>query len=216
MCIRDRLCKHKINHWQFLPLTPTDSTGSPYSSPSSFALNPWFLDINKLIEKNFIISLNKKDLQSINQHEDHFDFDFANNLSKKLGGYLLFDWESQSEERKNDFYLWNKKNTWVEDYSIFMVIREEFNMLPWWEWPLEFKQKKNEFINKWIKDKKKEILKTKLIQWHLDKQWMEIKIFAKTNGITLIGDLPFYVSRDSADVWSNKSCLLYTSPSPRD
>ena len=72
-----KLCKHKINHWQFLPLTPTDSTGSPYSSPSSFALNPWFLDINKLIEQNFIISRNKKDLQSINQHEDHFDFDFA-------------------------------------------------------------------------------------------------------------------------------------------
>ena len=97
-------------------------------------------------------------------------------------------------------------------------------MLPWWEWPLEFKQKKNEFINKWIKDKKKEILKTKLIQWHLDKQWMEIKIFAKTNGITLIGDLPFYVSRDSADVWSNKSLfsisqsgdLLFQSGVPPD
>ena len=156
MCIRDRLYKYKINHWQFLPLTPTDSTGSPYSSPSSFALNPWFLDINKLIEENFIISLNKKDLQSSNQNEDHFDFDFANNLSKKLGEYLLFDWESQSEERKTDFYLWNKKNTWVEDYSMFMVIREEFNMLPWWEWPIEFKQKNNEFIKKWIKDKKME------------------------------------------------------------
>ena len=126
-----KLCKHKINHWQFLPLTPTDSTGSPYSSPSSFALNPWFLDIKKLIEKNFIISSNEKDLQLINQQEDHFDFDFANNLSKKIGEYLLFDWESQSEMRKTDFYLWNKKNAWVEDYSIFMVLREKFNMLPW-------------------------------------------------------------------------------------
>ena len=219
-----KLCKYKINHWQFLPLTPTDSTGSPYSSPSSFALNPWFLDVNKLIEENFIISLNMRDLQSINQNEDHFDFDYANNLSKKLGEYLLFDWESQSEMRKTDFYLWNKKNTWVEDYSIFMVIREKFNMLPWWEWPLEFKQKENEFIKTWIKDKKNEILKTKLIQWHLDKQWKEIKVFAKTNGITLIGDLPFYVSRDSVDVWSNKSLfsisqngdLLYQSGVPPD
>ena len=219
-----KLCKYKINHWQFLPLTPTDSTGSPYSSPSSFALNPWFLDINKLIEENFIISLNKKDLQSINQNEDHFDFDYANNLSKKLGEYLLFDWESQSEMRKTDFYLWNKKNTWVEDYSIFMVLREKFNMSPWWEWPLEFKQKENESIKTWIKDKKNEILKTKLIQWHLDKQWKEIKVFAKTNGITLIGDLPFYVSRDSVDVWSNKSLfsisqngdLLYQSGVPPD
>ena len=78
-----------------------------------------------------------------------------------------------------------------EDYSMFMVIREEFKMLPWWEWPLEFKEKKTEFIKPWIKKKNKEILKTKLIQWHLDKQWSEIKEFAKTKGITLVGDLPF-------------------------
>ncbi len=219
-----KLYKHKITYWQFLPLTPTDSTGSPYSSPSSFALNPWFLDINKLVEEHFIISFNKKDLQPTNKHEDHFDFDLANDLSKKLGEYLLVDWESQPDERKRDFYMWNKQNTWVEDYSIFMVLREEFNMLPWWEWPLEFKQKNDEFIKSWIKNKKDSILKTKLIQWHLDKQWMEIKAFAKTKGVTLIGDLPFYVSRDSSDVWSNKSLfsisqtgdLLFQSGVPPD
>ena len=104
-----KLSKHNINVWQFLPLTPTDSTGSPYSSPSSFALNPWFLDINKLIENRFIFLSNRQGLQLINENEDHFDFDFANDISKKLGEYLLIDWESQSEERKNDFYLWNKK-----------------------------------------------------------------------------------------------------------
>ena len=104
-----------------------------------------------------------------------------------------------------------KKNTWVEDYSIFMAIREEFNMLPWWEWPFELKQKKIEHIKPWLKDKYDEILKTKLIQWHLDKQWLELKGFAQANEITLVGDLPFYVSRDSADVWSNKS-LFSISP----
>ncbi len=219
-----KLSKHKINYWQFLPLTPTDSTGSPYSSPSSFALNPWFLDINKLIENSFIFLSNKEELQSNNHNEANFDFDFANKLSKELGEYLLIGWESQSEERKNDFYIWNKKNTWVEDYSIFMTIKEEFNMLPWWEWPSEYKHKKIESIKPWLNDKNSEILKKKLIQWHLDTQWMNIKSFAKTKGITLVGDLPFYVSRDSADVWSNKSLfsisqngnLLFQSGVPPD
>ena len=60
-----KLNKHGIEYWQFLPLTPTDSTGSPYSSPSSFALNPWFLDIDYLIEKEFIfISDTKETLPS--------------------------------------------------------------------------------------------------------------------------------------------------------
>ena len=194
-----------INFWQFLPLSPTDSTGSPYSSPSSFALNPWFLDINQLIKEHFILISNIEELNLIDQNKNFFEFNIADDLSKELGKHLLKAWESQSEKRKNDFNLWIKKNNWVEDYSLFMVIREEFNMIPWWDWPEEFKQKKIELLKPWLDKRRKEILKIKLMQWHLDKQWKDIKEFAKSKDITLIGDLPFYVSRDSADVWSNKS-----------
>ena len=200
-----KLHKHGIEYWQFLPLTPTDSTGSPYSSPSSFALNPWFLDIDDLIEKGFIFISNKENLGPTNQNKDHFDFDIADDLTKKLGLLLLQGWSSQSEERKINFNKWVSRHSWVEDYATFVVIREEFNMLPWWEWPQEFKIKNNKFLKSWIKKKSEEILIKKLIQWHLDEQWSVIKNFAKSRNIKLIGDLPFYVSRDSADVWSNKS-----------
>ena len=142
----NKLSKYRIEYWQFLPLTPTDSTGSPYSSPSSFALNPWFLDINELFNERFIFESNLEELKLINENRDYFDFNLADDLSKKLGDYLLNAWASQSQQRKNKFYAWIKKNNWVEDYSIFMVIREEFNMLPWWEWPVNFKEKKNRFI----------------------------------------------------------------------
>ena len=54
-------------------------------------------------------------------------------------------WSSQSEERKLDFNEWISKNSWVEDYAKFVVIREEFNMLPWWHWPQEFKSKIKSF-----------------------------------------------------------------------
>ena len=105
-------------------------------------------------------------------------------------------WSSQSEERKINFNKWISKNSWVEDYATFVVIREEFNMLPWWEWPQEFKIKNKKFLKSWIKKKSEEILIKKLIQWHLDEQWSDIKNFAKSRNIKLIGDLPFYVSRD--------------------
>ena len=200
-----KLEKHGIEYWQFLPITPTDSTGSPYSSPSSFALNPWFLDMDDLIEKSFIFISKKEELGLTNQNKNYFDFNEADAYSKKLGALLLQGWSSQSEERKLDFYKWTSENTWVEDYSTFTVIREEFNMMPWWQWPKEFKLKNNKFLKSWIKKKSEKILIKKLIQWHLDKQWKDIKNFAKLCNVNLIGDLPFYVSWDSADVWSNKS-----------
>ena len=201
----NKLHNHNIEYWQFLPLSPTDSIGSPYSSPSSFALNPWFLDIDDLIEKGFISISNKDELGPTNENKDYFDFDLADDLTKKLGRLLLQGWSSQSEEKKLDFYKWTTKHSWIEDYATFMVIREEFNKLPWWEWPKEFKIKNNKFLNSWNREKSDEILIEKLIQWHLDKQWKAIKNYANSIHIKLIGDLPFYVSRDSADVWSNKS-----------
>ena len=140
-----KLEKHGIEYWQFLPITPTDSTGSPYSSPSSFALNPWFLDMDDLIEKSFIFISKKEELGLTNQAKNYFDFNEANAYSEKLGDLLLQGWNSQSEERKLDFYKWNSENSWIEDYSTFTVIREEFNMMPWWKWPKKFKLKDNKF-----------------------------------------------------------------------
>ncbi len=200
-----KLHDNGIEYWQFLPLTPTDSTGSPYSSPSSFALNPWFLDIDNLIEENFIFISSPKELGPTNQNNSHFDFDTADNLTKKLGHLLLQSWSSQAEDRKLAFNKWISKNSWIEDYATFIVIREEFNKLPWWKWPKDFKIKNNKFLKSWIKAKSDKILIEKLIQWHLDEQWRAIKKFAKIYNVKLIGDLPFYVSRDSAEVWSNKS-----------
>ncbi len=200
-----KLHKHGIEYWQFLPLTPTDSTGSPYSSPSSFALNPWFLDVDDLIEKGFIFISSKKELELKNPKTNYIDFNVADDLTKRLGHLLLQGWGSQSEARKLDFHKWSSKNSWVEDYAIFVVVREEFNMLPWWQWPKEFKIKNNNFLKSWINTKNEKILIQKLIQWHLDEQWRDIKNFAKSCNVKLIGDLPFYVSRDSVDVWSNKS-----------
>ncbi len=219
-----KLAKYGIEYWQILPLSPTDETGSPYSSPSSFALNPWFLDINELIEEGFIFISNKEELGINYEKNDYLNFEMANKLTEELGKHILKAWESQSEQRKNDFFKWTKMNSWVEDYSIFTLLREEFNKLPWWEWPKEFKQKDIEYLHPWIQKNSSALLTKKLIQWHLDKQWRSIKQTASSFGVNIIGDLPFYVSRDSVDVWSNKSLfsiskngdLLFQSGVPPD
>ena len=202
----DILSKHRITTWQFLPLSPTDSTGSPYSSPSSFAINPWFIDVDELQLNDYIsIQDSFEEIRKGSEVLNYFDFKIADTLSKKIGDLLLDEWKNQSDHNKDLFSKWISKNTWVEDYAIFMSLKDEFCNLAWWEWPEEFSSKNEKHIKLWVLNNKKKLLKTKLVQWHLDRQWQKIKKRAKDNGIKLVGDLPFYVSRDSVDVWSNRS-----------
>ena len=107
----DILSSNGISIWQFLPLSPTDSTGSPYSSPSSFALNPWFIDANELKENNYIshsdfineMTIGIKDL-------DYFDFTIANKISRKIADVLADEWIDQPDEKKDLFLQWINKN----------------------------------------------------------------------------------------------------------
>jgi len=203
---------YKIDTWQFLPLSPTDSTGSPYSSPSSFALNPWFLDVEELINSNFIKESNQtKKFQLDSENLKFFKFKVADELSEITGNLLIDSWELQSFDKKDQFNNWCRNNSWVNDFSVFMTLKEEFNFSAWWNWPEEFKYKKKLAIEQWEKNNAKSVLKRKLIQWHLNRQWLKLKTYAEKKGVRLIGDLPFYVSKDSVDVWSNKS-LFEISP----
>ncbi len=201
-----------INTWQFLPLSPTDSMGSPYSSPSSFAINPWFLDVDELIKSNYIKeSLQAKNFQKESAKLNFFRFKVADELSKIIGNLLMDSWDLLSFEKKDKFNVWCKNNSWVNDFSVFMSLKEKFDFSAWWNWPEDYKCKNKYAIEKWEKNNSKHILKIKLIQWHLHRQWLKIKKFAEIKGIRLIGDLPFYVSKDSVDVWCDKS-LFSISP----
>ena len=221
----DLLSVNSIYTWQFLPLTPTDSLGSPYSSPSSFALNPWFLDANELNINGYIEDskhVEKIRLEGLNINS--LNFKVAYNLSILIGDLLLENWNSQSNSIKKEFFIWLENNQWVNEYSIFTVLKEEFKLIPWWEWPKEFRDRDKIKLNLWAKENSNKLLIKKLIQWHLNRQWLEIKKYAALKGVKLIGDIPFYVSRDSVDVWSNKSLfsisnigeLLYQSGVPPD
>ena len=202
----------KINTWQFLPLSPTDAMGSPYSSPSSFAINPWFLDVDELIKSNYIKQFHQaKNFQLESAKLNIFQFKVADQLSEIIGNLLMDSWHLLSFDKKDKFYVWCQNNSWVNDFSVFMTLKEKFDFSAWWNWPEEFKYKNKYAIEKWEKNNVKPILKIKLIQWHLDRQWLKLKKFAEIKGITLIGDLPFYVSKDSVDVWSDKS-LFSISP----
>ena len=199
------LAEYGIGVWQFLPLAPPDSLGSPYSSPSSFAFNPWFLDENDLVKDGFLPVNYESFSSKVQNFDNRVDFELANSKIKALSSSLIEYWEKQNQSIKEEFEIWCEKQFWLEDHSIFMELKFQNENLPWWEWPEKFAvYDKKELVN-WKVDNQKELLGHNLLQWHLDRQWKSIRELAKNLGILLFGDVPFYVSKDSADVWSNRS-----------
>ena len=206
------LAKNGICVWQMLPLGPSDSSGSPYSSPSSFSLNPYFLDTNDLVDEGFLSSSFKVESVDENTNLNYsLNLEALNKSSKRIGFYLREHWSYQSPRIHKAFDKWCSKQFWLEDHVTFTELRYQYDLLPWWEWPNKFSSNDNLAIRNWKKNYRKELLEHRLVQWHLYLQWAKLKDYANKLGVYLFGDIPFYVSRDSSDVWSNRGLFSILS-----
>ena len=127
------LAGNGIGVWQFLPLAPPDETGSPYSSPSSFAFNPFFLDANDLAKEGFISLSSIDALPGANElSPSSVDFNLANKRSESLGRLLTESWSRQDANSHRQFKDWCEQQFWLEDHVCFMELRRQHNGLPWW------------------------------------------------------------------------------------
>ena len=200
------LADHNIGVWQLLPLAPPDSTGSPYSSPSCFALNPWFLDAEDLRRDGFIQDEDCHGLPGAAMPISGvagLDFELAHRRSAALADALLRRWAEQSAERHQAFALWCQDQAWLEDHARFSVLHD-LHQGAWWSWPKALACHNRKALRDWSRDHADDLLRIKLQQWHLDQQWQAVRELARERGVLLFGDLPFYVSADSADVWSHR------------
>ena len=145
----NELAESGIGVWQFLPLAPTDSFGSPYSSPSSFAFNPCFLDHKDLLKEGFLDN-NLENLLSENNYLDtRVDFQLANSKVKILRSSLVDCWDKQNETIQEEFEIWCASQFWLDDHSIFMELKIQNNDLPWWEWPDKYALRDKKELENW-------------------------------------------------------------------
>ena len=132
------LASHGISVWQILPLAPPDGTGSPYSSPSSFALNPWLLDADDLAEESFLASSDLGCLPGADGEVEStaaLDFPLADRRAAALARALAVRWPQQSSARHQQFQRWRvDQSHWLTDHVNFVVLRDQHNGLPWWSW----------------------------------------------------------------------------------
>lgn len=205
----DFLSESDMSYWQILPLGPTGYGDSPYQSFSTFAGNPYFIDLDNLIEEGYL-------LQSEVDDVDWYDTKEYVNYGKIYNGrnYVL-DLAFKRACEKGDYIdspLYKKfiqDNVWIDDYSLYMSVKEHFNMSCYIDWQDEdIKLKKSEAVEKYSNLLRNRVEYYKFIQFLFYKQWNVLREYARVKNVKLIGDIPIYVSLDSADCWGNSSMFM--------
>lgn len=185
--------------WQILPLVPPGGGDSPYMSASSFAGNPLFLDLDELAGEGL---LTQEEVASARRADpDRVDYAWLHQTRLPL---LRTAWEraraSCTEEL--DAFVRNEAD-WLPDYALFLALRERFGGKELKDWPDEIRLRQPQAMARCRAELKEECAFYAFLQMCFFHQWTAVKQYANSKGISIIGDLPIYVSPDSAEVWSS-------------
>lgn len=185
-------------YWQVLPVGPTSFGDSPYQSFSAFAGNPYFIDFEILAREGLI---SKNYAESFDWGDDPKYVDYAKIYNSRFK-VLHTAFENSHESAKYREFC--KKNAdWLENYSFFMALKDNFGGHEWLLWPEDIRTRQPKAVLKYQDMLKDEINFWKFCQFKFFEQWSKLKNYANSNGIKIIGDIPIYVAMDSADVWCN-------------
>ncbi len=206
----DFLAESGQSYWQLLPLGPTSYGDSPYQSFSTFAGNPYYVDLEKLIADGL---LKESDVAKVDfgSNPEHIEYEklFKKRYEVLYTAYVNSGLSEKSTvkpdaELKKEFDLFVKDNEeWLEDYALYMALKKRSGGLSWVEWPEGIRlRKKKDLEEAKVKLADRAGLH-KFIQFLFMKQWFDLKAYANDKGIEIIGDIPIYVAFDSADTWAN-------------
>lgn len=201
----DFLAETKQSFWQILPLNPTDSAhgNSPYNSVSAFANNTILISPECLVQDGF---LEKNDIENpplFPKHTVHYHdvtrykrqlFCRAHeHFKKNHTNRYTYEYERFCRENSN----------WLEDFALFVALKDHFQGKVWSEWPEEIRDRKPEPLETLRKQLENKIGMEKFLQYLFFHQWSALKNYCNDRNIHLIGDIPIYVCYDSADVWAH-------------
>ena len=185
------------SYWQILPLTPTGKGDSPYQSFSAFAGNMFFIDFDTLCDEG-LLTLDEYAGLNWGRSKGFVDYGQVYNNREPV---LRKAFSRFKDNDSLDKFI--KRNQWFEHYSLYMVIKSTQKLLPWMEWDEPLRNREPDAIAKIKSGYADEIRFHAFVQYQFDKQWSALRAYAKSREIRIIGDIPIYVSLDSADVWEN-------------
>jgi 4-alpha-glucanotransferase len=202
----DRLHKAGQSWWQLLPLGPTGYADSPYQCLSSFAGNGLLISPHFLIEDGLLRAEDCKGAFSATTVDYEVVIPFKHRL-------LELAWASFQGGARNDLRpsyedFCHTRAGWLEDYALFRALRAKYNNAPYLKWPKDLVQRVPSALAQARQELAEKMDQIRFAQFLLFRQGNRVKDYARAKGVRLIGDLPFFVSPDSSDVWANPELFL--------
>jgi len=206
----DFLTKAGLHYWQILPLNPVDegNANSPYSGLSAFAGNTMMISPDFLVRDGFI---NSSELQNKYYFTDN-KVDFSESAALKQfifkKAFAKFKSGMDTEIHRKYEAFCHEHSFWLQDYARFVAIKDYHQGADWGRWNEDIRDRQEAAIKKLDLQLQDTIEQEKFLQFIFFQQWDELKKYCAKKNISFIGDMPFYVSYDSADVWSNPEVFL--------
>ena len=186
-------------YWQLLPLGPTSYGDSPYASFSTFAGNPYFIDLDLLVKEGL---LRRSEIKNIDWGDDPARVDYGKLYNNRFA-VLRKSYERAAKELCTELAAFCSENSWAENYALYMALKNHFEGAPWTAWPdADIRLRKQAAVEKYTDMLRDDVDFYIFIQYIFFKQWDALHEYAHSKGIEFIGDIPIYVALDSADVWS--------------
>lgn len=199
----DFLSETKQSFWQILPLTPINAAhgNSPYSSVSTFAGNTLFISPELLADDGF---LSPSDIESPPSFPDEkVVYKAMTEYKTQLFRTAYLNFKKRRPKNYGFEKFCNENHYWLDDYVLFVALKENFRGAVWSDWPTEVRDRRGEARKEMKTKLKDEIEKEQFLQYVFYKQWHALRTYCNNKNIQIIGDMPIYVNYDSADVWSN-------------
>ena len=196
----DFLYESGQTYWQILPLGPTGYGDSPYQSFSTFAGNPYYIDLDTLVEKGY---LTKKDCDAYDfgGADDKIDYEKIYLARFKI---LYQAYENSDIQNDPEFREYIIKNSfWLEDYALYMAVKDSYEGKSFIEWEEDIKKREPDAMCAYKEKYARKIAYYQFLQYEFSLQWSRLKQYANKKHVGIIGDIPIYVAFDSADTWAS-------------
>lgn len=187
-------------YWQILPLGPTSYGDSPYQSFSTFAGNPYYISLEALIKEG-VLTKEECDAADLGNKPNDISYHKLYNHRYPL---LRMAYERSQISKNPDFIKFvNENNWWLSDYALFMAVKDRFEGKPWTDWAEDIRLRYPNAMDYYRRELYFDIEFQKYLQFKFFEQWYQLKAYANSKGIQIIGDIPIYVAMDSADAWAH-------------